>query len=86
MMPGSWVIIGQGLGLRVQKAANSATASWGRTTRLACWYPGQCPPVLPCHSPRRARARISAGEVVARRSLDFYEAVALRLAGTEQPS
>jgi hypothetical protein len=27
-----------------------------------------------------------AGEVVARRSLDFYEAVALRLAGTEQPS
>jgi hypothetical protein len=26
-----------------------------------------------------------AGEVVARRSLDFYEAVALRLAGTEQP-
>jgi hypothetical protein len=29
---------------------------------------------------------IGAGEVVARRSLDFYEAVALRLAGTEQPS
>ena len=27
-----------------------------------------------------------AGEVVARRSLDFYEAVALRLAGTERPS
>jgi hypothetical protein len=27
-----------------------------------------------------------AGEVVARRSLDFYEAVALRLAATEQPS
>jgi hypothetical protein len=27
-----------------------------------------------------------AGEIVARRSLDFYEAVALRLAGTEQPS
>ena len=27
-----------------------------------------------------------AGEVVARRSLDFYDAVALRLAGTEQPS
>jgi hypothetical protein len=27
-----------------------------------------------------------AGEVVARRSLDFYEAVALRLAGTEQPA
>jgi hypothetical protein len=27
-----------------------------------------------------------AGEVVARRSLDFYEAVALRLPGTEQPS
>ena len=27
-----------------------------------------------------------AGEVVARRSLDFYEAIALRLAGTEQPS
>ena len=27
-----------------------------------------------------------AGEVVARRSLDFYQAVALRLAGTEQPS
>jgi hypothetical protein len=26
-----------------------------------------------------------AGEIVARRSLDFYEAVALRLAGTEQP-
>ena len=26
-----------------------------------------------------------AGEVVARRSLDFYEAIALRLAGTEQP-
>ena len=26
------------------------------------------------------------GEIVARRSLDFYEAVALRLAGTEQPS
>jgi hypothetical protein len=27
-----------------------------------------------------------AGEIVARRSLDFYEAVALRLAGTERPS
>jgi hypothetical protein len=27
-----------------------------------------------------------AGEVIARRSLDFYEAVALRLPGTEQPS
>ena len=27
-----------------------------------------------------------AGELVARRSLDFYEAVALRLAGMEQPS
>jgi hypothetical protein len=26
------------------------------------------------------------GDVVARRSLDFYEAVGLRLAGTEQPS
>jgi hypothetical protein len=26
-----------------------------------------------------------AGEVVARRSLDFYEAVALRLAGAERP-
>ena len=26
------------------------------------------------------------GELVAQRSLDFYEAVALRLAGTEQPS
>jgi Mu transposase, C-terminal domain len=26
-----------------------------------------------------------AGEVVARRSLDFYEAIALQLAGTEQP-
>jgi hypothetical protein len=27
-----------------------------------------------------------AGEIVARHSLDFYEAVALRLAGPEQPS
>jgi len=27
-----------------------------------------------------------AGEIVARRSLDFYEAVALRLAGMEPPS
>jgi hypothetical protein len=27
-----------------------------------------------------------AGEVVARRSLDFYEAIALRLAGAEQPA
>ena len=27
-----------------------------------------------------------AGEVVARRSLDFYEAIALRLAGAQQPS
>ena len=27
-----------------------------------------------------------AGEVVARRSLDFYEAIALQFAGTEQPS
>jgi len=27
-----------------------------------------------------------AGEIVARRALDFYEAVALRLAGAEQPA
>jgi hypothetical protein len=45
----------------------------------------------PASAPRRHAAdeRIvigRAGEVVARRSLDFYEAVALRLAGTEQPS
>ena len=29
-------ISGQGLGLRVQKAANSAAASFGSMTRLAC--------------------------------------------------
>jgi Mu transposase, C-terminal domain len=45
----------------------------------------------PASAPRRHAADepivISrASEVVARRSLDFYEAVALRLAGTEQPS
>ena len=40
---------GQGLGLRVQKAANSAAASFGRMTRFACWYAAHCPPVLPRH-------------------------------------
>src|SRR5215472_9410886 len=63
--PGGVISIsGQGLGLRVQKAANSAAASFGRITRLACWWAGHCPPVLPRHSPRRAVARISAGEVM----------------------
>jgi len=33
-------------------------------TRFACWYAAHCPPVLPRHSPRRAAARISAGEVI----------------------
>ncbi len=46
----------------------------------------------PAWAPRTARWPTNAivigraGEVVARRSLDFYEAVALRLAGTERPS
>jgi Mu transposase, C-terminal domain len=37
------------------------------------------------HAPNEPLVIGRAGEVVARRSLDFYEAVALRLAGTEQP-
>jgi hypothetical protein len=55
---------GQGLGLRVQKAANSTAASFGRMTRFAYWYGPHCPPVLPRHSPRRAAARISVDEVI----------------------
>ena len=38
----------------------------GSLVTFACWYAGQCPPVVARHSPRRAMARISAGEVMTR--------------------
>src|SRR4030095_16535571 len=59
-------MIGHGLGFRVQNDANSAATSFGRIARLTCWKAGQCPAVVPRHSPRRAAARGSAAGVIAR--------------------
>src|SRR5215469_3883383 len=54
-------ITGQGLGLRWQKAANSAANAAGRMHRLPCTNAGAMPAVCPVYSPLRMIERASRG-------------------------